>query len=330
MRRSTGVTVSAIFVFLGSGLTVLLGSLMGFASWIQPQQPAQPVFIRYVLAVSVVLYFVFAIWGIISGVGLLLLRNWARVSMLVFSGIVLCFTLPGLLIVPFLPMPEGSDSSGGVGLAIKLFAALFYALFAAVGGVWAYFFSRSSVKEQFLGLEEMTRRAANPPRRPLSITIIAWVLLVTACFCAPFALFLHYPMMCLGFVLTGWSANLFMLMWCLVQGSAGAGLLRLRSWARTLAIGVLSFGLLNSAAMVLLPGAFGRLLQMNAETQARLRVSMGLPASDPLELYAPERMHSLLWFGLVFGVLLFGMQLWFVVSRRAAFSNAPDVPVLGQ
>ena len=328
MQRSVGVTVSAVFVFLGSILTLLFGGFMAFATLVMPHQSPQPPFIRAMLAVLTVVYFAFAIWGIVSGVGLLLLRNWARISMLIFGGILLLFTIPGILMVPFLPAPQTPGSPDELFLTIKIFTALFYAVFAAVGGAWAYFFSRRSVTEQFLGLEEMARRAANPSRRPTSITVIGWILLATGILVAPFTLFWHFPTMFMGFVLTGWTASLFLLAWCVVQGLAGAGLLRLRPWGRTLAIGMFSFGLLNCAAMVLVPGALARLLQTNEAMQASVRSRMGLPTTDIAAVYSPERMHSFLWAGLVFGLLLWGVQMWFVVSRKDAFSDPTEAAAL--
>ena len=75
MQRSVGVTVSAVFVFLGSGLVLLFGGFAGFAAMFVPQRSEQAPFLRYILVGSVVMYFAFAMWGIASGVGLLLLRK---------------------------------------------------------------------------------------------------------------------------------------------------------------------------------------------------------------------------------------------------------------
>lgn len=192
MNRSTGVTVSAVLVFIGSGLTVVFGGLFGFVTLLVPKGPAQPPFVRYVLAFSIVMYAAFGIWGIASGIGLLRLRQWARISVLVFSGILLFFTVPMLIMLPFLPMPR-LEGSGNIVLAIKLGMSFFYGTIAAIGGGWLYFFNRRSVKEQFrrqpeavlLTSAEAIIPASSPSRRPLSIGIIGWILAVGSCFALP-------------------------------------------------------------------------------------------------------------------------------------------------
>jgi uncharacterized membrane protein (DUF2068 family) len=330
MKRSTGVTVSAILVFLGSGLTLVFGALMAFAIVFMPRTPAQPPFVRYALAFMIVLYMAFAIWGIASGVGLLLLKRWARISMIVFSCILLFFTVPALVIVPFLPMPRPPDSAGDIVLAMKIGMSVFYGIFAAIGGGWLYFFNRKSVKEQFSRPAEVvdsTAPAFPRVKRPLSISIIGWLLAATSVLALPTPL-LGFPMLFMGFLVTGWKVTLFMLTWCIVQGIAGVGLLRLRSWGRTLSICLFSFGLLNVAAMAVRPGAITRLEQMNADMQARMQAKMGLPPTGLPTAFPPQFTHVFMWFGVVFGIGFTALQLWFVITRKDAFTAANDVAAL--
>ena len=329
MNRSTGVTVSAVLVFIGSGLTVVFGGLFGFVTLLVPEGPAQSPFVRYVLAFSIVMYAAFGIWGIASGIGLLRLRQWARISVLVFSGILLFFTVPVLIMLPFLPMPR-LEGSGNIVLAIKLGMSFFYGTIAAIGGGWLYFFNRRSVKEQFrrqpeavlLTSAEAIIPASSPSRRPLSIGIIGWILVVGSCFALPMVLF-RLPMFILGFPLTGWRASLTMLIWCVVQGAAGVGLLKLQSWGRTLAICLFLFGLLNCTVLVLVPGVAARFAQANAEMQSR----MGLPTTGQ-GTFAPEMTHFFLWFGAIFGAAFTVLQLWFVVTRKQAFTATNEVPAI--
>ena len=327
MNRSTGVTVSAIFVFIGSALVLLFACFMAFAALFVPSQPAQPPFVRHVLVGLVAVYFAFAIWGIASGVGLLLLKKWARISILVFSGILVLCTLPALVFVPFLPMPQTADSPGEFVLAFKIGMTLFYGVFAAVGGGWLYFFNRQTVKKQFLGPEEASGQEGSSSKRPLSITIIGSLLVVTGFLAVPFTLFFRYPMLLMGFLLTGWPAVFSMLSWCVIQGIAGVGLLRLRSWGRTLAICLFSFGLVNVSAIVSLPGATARFVQVNADSQVRMRAMMGLPETAT-PVFSPAALHSFMWFGVSAGALVTILQLWFVVTRKQAFSRPTEVSAL--
>jgi len=323
MNRSTWVTVSAIFVFLGSGLTLAFALLMTAVAVFMPTQPQQPTFLRYALLFSVALYFAFGLWGVASGVGLLHLRQWARISVLVFSGILLVFTLPALLIVPFIPMPPTAGLPDDFGLIFKVGMGAVYGSLAAIGLGWLYFFNKRTVRDQFRslpdsGATESPTSAAKPSRRPLSITIIGCLLLVSPVFLIP-ALLLHLPMLFLGQSLEGWRASLFVLTWCAVQGAAGVGLLKLQPWARFLAIGTFLFGMLNCFWMAL-PGSMSRLEQINADMQARL----GLPAVTA----PPEIMQIGMWMGVVVGVAGMAVQIWFVATRKQAFSAAPETPAL--
>jgi len=337
MKRSTGVTVSAILVFLGSGLTLIFGGLVSLALLLMRKTAPQPPLMRYILAFSIVVYLAFGVWGIASGIGLLRLRQWGRISVLVFSGILLFFAVPTLIIVPFMPMPEPPDSPGNIVLIIKIFMGCFYGALAAIGGGWLYFFNRRSVKDQFLsqpeqgafalqtGTDGLTQVGIDQPtekrsKRPLSITIIGWILLATGLMCLP-AVFLRSPVLLLGYLLPEWQGSLFMLIWCGVQSITGWGLLQLRSWARSLSICLFLFGMLNGAATVLVPGAAARFAQVNVAMQAR----MGLPTTGPGTM-APEMTHFFLWFGAIFGMVFMAIPLWFVVTRKQAFSPTVGSP----
>lgn len=313
MKRSTGVTVSAILVFIGSGLTLIFGAFTVVALFFLPQQPSQPPFFRYILLFVVAMYLAFGIWGIASGVGLLRVRQWARISMLVFSGMLLVFTLPVLLIVPFMPMPQPEGVPNNFVLMVKIGMSIFYGIIAAIGGGWLYFFNRRTVKDQFRSPEESLSYITHPSRRPISISVIGWLLIIGPCFLVPMLL-LRLPILFLGQLLDGWRAGLFALALCATQLAAGVGLLRLRPWARVLAIGTFLFGILNCLTMAL-PGTATRFEHVNAVVQAR----MGSPMAA-----SPEMAHFSMWAGAIFGVVGIAIQLWFVVTRKPAFFATPE------
>ena len=325
MKRSTGVTASAILVFLGSAITLVFGVLMVFVVLFASQQPPQPAFVRGILAFSLALYLGFGIWGTASGVGLLRLRQWARISTLVFSGMLLVFTMPSLLILPFLPMPGAEGQLDRFALTFKLGMGAVYGAIAAIGGGWLYFFNKSTVKEQFRSLakpgvaEPFVFPPPSPPsRRPLSITIIGGLMLLGPFFLLP-TMLTGLPLLFLGQMLDGWRAVPLALTMSVVQGFAGVGLLRLRPWARNLAIGFFLLGFLNFLTMAL-PGSMARMEQFNASMYAK----MGIPTM-PGSL---EILHISLWAAVVFGAVGVAIQLWFVVTRKSAFSEPPEATAL--
>src|SRR5438874_12596450 len=86
-NRSAGVTVIAILVLLGSigtlGMSLLMciGILVESAS----QTHEMPELIRTMFVLLSIVYGLMAIWGVFSGIGLIRLKNWARISVIVFS-----------------------------------------------------------------------------------------------------------------------------------------------------------------------------------------------------------------------------------------------------
>src|SRR5262252_7373756 len=113
MPRSAGVTVSAVVAIIGSTFTILVSALMlllGFAFVSKSGQAANvPVNIGAVLGVEAAVTFGFGAWGLAAGIGLIYLKRWARISILVFAGILVVFTLPGALIMAFIPLPKPND-----------------------------------------------------------------------------------------------------------------------------------------------------------------------------------------------------------------------------
>src|SRR5262245_36176240 len=96
MNRSGGITASAVIAIIGSALSILFGAfvvVIGMAMRTRPIPVAAgpPVAIGAVLIVEAVLFFGFGAWGIMSAVGLLRLRNWARISILIYAGLLAAF-----------------------------------------------------------------------------------------------------------------------------------------------------------------------------------------------------------------------------------------------
>jgi hypothetical protein len=87
-----------------------------------------------------------SLWGVATGIGLMRAWRWARISMLVFGG--LLATSCTLLIVGFLLMPGGDMAWWSV-LALRALFVLLSLVPAAIGMRWFRFFLRSNVKSYF-------------------------------------------------------------------------------------------------------------------------------------------------------------------------------------
>jgi len=327
MKRPAGVTISAMVVFIGSGLTLLSGVLMILAFAVMPSD-STPAFTRSGGLIMSVFMLGLAAWGIATGVNLLHMREWARISMIVFSGLLLVMAVPGLLMMIVMPLPTPPVPAVPNGeaipplehfmTAVRIGLAVFYALLALLGGWWVYFFNSRPIREQFRGAIEPTSETWAPaafaptevsgsPKRPVSITIIAYLTLVGACM-FPILNILHLPLTFLGFFFTGGKAALIVTGYMSVQLLMAYGLLKLEKWGRSLAIYYFNFAIFNSIISVILPGAQARY----EEATAAMQTSMGLP---------PTPFQFPIWFSLVFSLPMIAVQLWFVVTRKQAFEG---------
>ena len=75
MRRSTGITVTAVLAFVGGGFTVLVALGTALMSVLMSNSRASYALPRSFLLLAVVYYSGAAFWAIATGVGLLRLRD---------------------------------------------------------------------------------------------------------------------------------------------------------------------------------------------------------------------------------------------------------------
>jgi hypothetical protein len=292
---------------------------------------AMPAFTRYAGPVMSVFIVGFACWGIATGINLLQLREWARISMVVFSGLLLAMCVPGLLMMLLLPFPTPAAPDAPTGLtapqmehmmtAARIGMAFFYGLLSVLGAWWIYFFHSRAVKEQFRGamtpastwLPANADSVPGAPKRPVSITIIAYLALLGGCM-IPFLRIMNLPMAFLGFYFTGGKASLIVIGFMTVQLLMAYGLLRMKMWGRSVAIYYFNFAIFNSIISVILPGAQARYVEAMSGMQGAMEGSMGLPAT--------QQYRFPLWISLVFSLPVIAVQLWFVVKRKKAFEDA--------
>src|ERR1700761_5803277 len=111
-QRSAAVMASGIIAILGSVITaigVLIG-VMGFLlSSAYPNRTAAIPGIRSMTITMMFFFFAVAVWGAFSGVGLIRLRNWARISVLTWAGITAPFCVLTIAFVAFMPTPPSPN-----------------------------------------------------------------------------------------------------------------------------------------------------------------------------------------------------------------------------
>jgi hypothetical protein len=155
-NRSAGITVIAVLQLIGSALLLALAALMAFAMIMATPPPNDPrlppMFFTVMRIVLPFFYAIPAVWGIVTAVGLLQLKNWARISTIVISVLLIVFGAFGVLtsMVFFLKPPPGNGVDTKIFSIIGAATALSALAQIGIGIWWMVFFNRASVKAQFL------------------------------------------------------------------------------------------------------------------------------------------------------------------------------------
>lgn len=318
MQRSIGVTLSAVVVLIGCAMCLLFAVLLAFSTQMAPAASALPI-LRGALAFDIVLDLAFVCWGVTSAIGLLQLQQWARISMLVFSGIMIVFCLIPMAIFLFIPIPQPAAAPANLMFFIRVFLELFYGFFVALGAFWIYFFNRRSVKEQFKGRGVVETGISGAHtietglKKPIPIVVLAVLLIVAGCSLVAM-LFLRTPILLFSYPLQGSAGKIVLLLLAAASIGTGVGLFRLRRWGWVVALMLQAFNILNAACFFLVPGGAERLNTALAQQYGAMRI----PA--PPQLYPMGSMLRVsVGLGIVFAIAL----IWILVAYRKAFRPVP-------
>lgn len=308
MSRPAGVTVSAVFLILGSLLTLLVGLVAPFAHSLVPPEPPEPPFAQAMMAFMAVVFCVCAIWGLLTAVDLFRMRRWARISILVIGALLVIFCGLSLLMILVVPLLVPSlESTREVGMVMGIMISV-YLVPIALGIGWLIYFSRAAVKAEFLqGVS-----AVEGPRRPLSIAVIAWHAIVFGLFTVPISL-MHWPACLFGIVLTGWAATLIYLVFGAAELAIGVGLLKLKPWSHTAAVWFCIFVMALNVMSAFLPDKAARMNELMRDHPLEFQ-------GDPALL-----MEFIYWFIVLITWPTFGMALWYLFTRKKAFLEAGKV-----
>ena len=314
-------------------------------------------FFKVIRVVLPLFYALPAVWGIVTAIGLLQVKNWARISTIIFSVLLIAFGAFGTLtsMVIFLKPPPGSGVDPQVFRWIGVGTAVIALAQVGIGIWWMVFFNRARVKAQFLpqplafqhfgqsadpyAIDPRYSTMVPPPgfpsavdvalpptppiaapqrtARPLSISIIAWFMLVS-CLFIPIALFAHPPLALFLTILTGWQSFVFMLISGSLNVYVGIALLKMKPVGRLVAIGYFIFGLLNAAVFYFAPGRSARLQKLLDLQQSMFPWMRPAQANSPF--YADPTPFFLV--GAIGGVAFCLVLLYFLITAKPAFDNA--------
>jgi hypothetical protein len=343
MKRSVGVTVIAILSLVGSLFTLLMGLLVAtvpiFASKFGNRESPFDQRFSVVLMLLVSLTEVIpAVWGIATSIGLFRLKNWARISILVFSVLLILMSGFGVLtslLFAFYPPPANQAIDPSIFAGIRIVLTVFWSALLVVGIWWLVFFNRAKVKQQFVPVQPAF--AAGPPVEtaysipvapvvavapsaagcPLSLTILAWLMLSGSLF-IPLSLWLHAPTVLFTKIITGWPATACFLAYTALHLYVGIGLLRLKPVARTVGVAYYGFVFVNMAVFYLAPGGRLRMLDLIQRSQSMF------PWMQPWPNQAGFRFDAtpFLILGACSGLVGLLVPLYFLITRKQAFEKA--------
>ncbi len=200
---------------------------------------------------------VFGILGIFSAVGIWRLQNWARLSFLIYSGVMvlMCVLVVAVMWVVLPSLPSIPPQAAG---RIRAMMAIIYGLPAVIGIWWLILFNRKDISRQFQGEPLMMEDGITPqppkPACPLPIAALAGLSLVSVG-CVPllFLMRMPVPLVLFGHAISGRPALAIFTVITLTLAVSGVGLLQLRKWSYPLAIGYHLFWCLNATVAFLNP-----------------------------------------------------------------------------
>jgi hypothetical protein len=299
MKRPVGTILTAILAICGS---LLLLAMMTFESFLMLHPPkgfAMPDQAKFGLAFGAVLFGGMGAWGIVTSIGLFRLKNWARISQIVFSALLALLSLVSAPVILILPAPPNAPAD--FANVLKVIAAV-YVAFGLLGIAWIVYFTRPKVKAAFSGAD--IERSG----RPLSISIIGWWWMLSGFITLPLAWF-RLPIVLMGLPLKGWMAAAFMIVFGMIYVVVGYGLLKLNEPARLSAIGLSIFFMMNGVLMTVLPGSQERFMQ-------QMRSSPFAPSDLSMLPRLPVAIF-------LFTVPVLAVPLWFLITRKGAFLHPP-------
>jgi hypothetical protein len=346
------VTAAGVVAIIFSAFGVLLGLLVEVSMLIAPGlqtsegAPGMPPGTRAAVAVFWLFGLAVAVFGFLAGIGILRRCNWARITMLVWGGLMAvlsAISIPVILIVfNSLPsaLPSGAEAGPFMGF-LKVFMVFFYGIPLGIGIWWLVLFTRPRVASAFA---VPTSLAAYPPAMdatgftlpgpevrpafsskaacPLPIMILAGFLIFSAA-CTVLAVLFpmtgSMPFFFFGQFFSGLAAKLYLGLLGVIFGIAGVGMLKLKPAALHSVLVLQCVFFINGILSVMNP----RFLATAQEAMQRAdAMNPAFPGGNPF-LTGPFFRTALI-FGLCFSAAIIALLL-FYRSRfleAAAAANA--------
>src|SRR3954462_1701936 len=300
MSRPVGVTVSAIVAILGCILALLMAVLSLGSLFVQTG--AHTADNSPQIIAGAFMFTVLSGFGICTAIGILQLRPWARMSMVIFAGVLVVGS--AFMLLATMTIPMSPDISTGTVRQVRRMMAMVSAVPIAIGLWWLIQFNTKSTKAAFAA--ELQGPAST---RPISITVIAWFSIFGGSSCL-LAILARSPAFLFGATIEGWMAGVIYGVFGVLTLYVGKGLLELREEARILGIGWSAFSLVHTCAVWLVPPIRRRLFDLSESLAA---------AQDPRTHVAfPSMLMNVVF---AWAVVTLLATIWFLIRHRGAFNQ---------
>jgi hypothetical protein len=321
-KRSVSITAAAIVAILGSLFLLLccLVILVGILSLeLASTAPEVPPFVRTAILASQGFMMCLCLFGIATGIGLIYLRNWARISILTWGGLSVFFGAIGIplgYLALSSPIPNAPAMPAEGMQAVRGILLFIYGLPLLIGIWWLVLFNRQSVKAQFAGAAgSPDPNLPQKPRCPPPIAVLAWFYITSILnlLFLPLLKF-HVPVLIFGWVLPGGIGLTVLILNCLALFLAGIGLLKLKPWSYSLTIGLQSFWLASTIVSMLSPNYNAVMDSFLKEMQSSLHL--------PQTQFSPLNLTHHYGWAIGLGLLFAGAILGLLVYYRPRFLEA--------
>lgn len=326
-KRSASVTAAAVATILGGLILLLFTSAAFFGILLNPfpgNAAEFPPFMRTLSVATMGFMMCLSVFGIATGIGLILLRNWARISVLIWGGFSVFFGglgIPIAFLAPFLQPPDAAQLPAESVRLVRLMMLVIYGIPLTAGIWWLILFNRKSVKAQFsVPTASTTAGLPQKPRCPLPIVVLAWFY-ITSILNFIFLPLLPFrvPVLVFGRVLPGSAGVAVLLLSCLALVVCGIGLLKLKPWSYSLTIGLQVFWLASTAVSLLSPN-YDKVMQTFLR---QMESSLQLPRT---QFSLGNFTHHYAW-AVVVGLFFAGAILALLVYYRPRFLEAASAAV---
>jgi len=256
---SSSVVAAAVVGILIAvfGILTALIAVAGVSVMAPPNTAGLPPFAKSLSIVMMVLFCCVAIFGIFTGIGVLKLKSWARISMLVWGGVMVFFCGMALMFLLFVPLPEGPENSPLTPNVLRLVVSFAYGVPVAIGAWWLWLFNQRGVKKQFMpsGSLEGTAPVAGGPRCPLPLAILAGFSIFSVGTSLLLFPVMHLPfnMILFGFRFHGMPGAVLYLVSAALFLTGSIGMLRLKRWSYPLMLGQYFFWMASGTVSLLSP-----------------------------------------------------------------------------